>query len=375
MVSELMEETVLHNNEIYNKLCGIVTEHFLSGSSVNGDVRFGQLEINDFSICFGIDVNIESGGESGSKGLYVKIPKANMFLKEQSNRTILPLTDADRKFGEAEYNSLVYISKAWQSDDLNISFVKPLGFIKDYNAIVTRRIFAGDIFKVFRKDDLLGRLHIDNHNNRMHDSLFRIGKALARFHNNSLTDGVFTTMEAQRKIELYCSRLRTFGINSNFLNNIVTGIRKLRNYMCATHLTKTLKGLDIRNILTDNSGHVYILDPGTLKEDYREMDLARFIVTCRILYWGGLFFFLRLCPAQSYEDSFLKGYYDSNEKVSKILIVLIIKELLKHWCMAYTVLQLKPWPKILKNFLRYAYIDPFYKGQINSEFINLARYK
>jgi len=368
MVSELIKETELRdNNEVYKKLCGIVAKQFLSGNGVNGNIRFGELEINNFSICFGAGVN----GESGSKGVYVKIPKADLFLKE--HRTILPLTDADRKFGEAEYNSLVHISKYWQSDDLSISFVQPIGFLKDYNAIVTRRIFAGDIFKVFRKYDLLRKVHINGRNNLMHDSLFRIGKALARFHNTTLTERIFTTGKTQKKIELYCSQLRSRGINGNFLDNIITGIRRLKDYRFNARITTTLKGLDVRNILIDHSGHVFMLDPGKLKEDYREMDLARFIVTCRILYWGGLFFFLRLCPDYSYEDSFLKGYHGSNEKVSKILVVLIIKELLKHWCMAYTVLHLKPWPKIVKVLLRYTYIDPFYKRQIQSELATLDR--
>lgn len=363
-----MKETDLHdNNEVYKKLCGIVTEQFLSGSGVKGDIRFGQLEINDFSICFGISVN----GASDSKGLYVKIPKSDLFLKE--HRTILPLTDADRKFGEAEYSSLVCLSKFWQSEDIGVSFVTPLGFLKDYNAIVTRRIFAGDIFKVFRKYDLLGKLHIGRHNNPMHDFLFRIGMALSRFHKTALTECTFTMEEAIKKIEYYCSQLRSFRVNNKLLDDILRGIRCLKGYRVTTHVTKTLKGLDVRNILTDNSGHVYILDPGKLKEDYREMDLARFIVTCRILYWGGLFFILGLCPDHSYEDNFLKGYYGIDEKVSKIHIVLIIKELLKHWCMAYTVLHLKPWHNAIKGFLRHTYIDPFYKSQIKSEFINLER--
>jgi len=102
------------------------------------------------------------------------------------------------------------------------------------------------------------------------------------------------------------------------------------------------------------------------------MDLARFIVTCRILYWGSILLFLRITPNPSYEESFLNSYYGNNKRPLKVLSILIIKEFIKHWRMAHTVLEMKSWPSPIKNFLKKNYIDPFYKSQINTEIPKLG---
>lgn len=355
-----MNETDFEDNDsIYKKLSITVVNQFFDGND-NGRIKYGPLEINDYSTCFGIN-GIEN---SGTTGLYVKIPKVDLFLKNP--RTILPLTDADRKFAEAEYSSLVHLSKFWQSDDIGVSFVKPISFLKDYNAIITRRIYAKDFFKFFRKDDLAGRLGLNKGNRQIRDVLFRIGTALHRFHKTSLKDDVFRADGVLKKIEYYCACLTAFGISNKFCNNAITKIKGLDDYRIPIQLTKTLKGLDIRNVLIDDSYHIYMLDPGKMKEDCREMDIARFIVTCRILYWGGLIFFLRFSPDKTYEESFLDGYSHCM-KNNKILNILIIKELLKHWYTAHVVLKLKPWPVLLKRFLKCTYINPFYYRQIGCE--------
>lgn len=101
------------------------------------------------------------------------------------------------------------------------------------------------------------------------------------------------------------------------------------------------------------------------------MDLARFITTCRILYWGNILSFFRVIPNPSYEECFVKSYYRNNKRSNKVLSLLIIKELLKHWRMAYIVTGLKSWPSPIKSLLKKVYIDPFYKRQINTELIKL----
>lgn len=81
------------------------------------------------------------------------------------------------------------------------------------------------------------------------------------------------------------------GEKDSFLNDIVKRLARLKDYTVNAHSTRTLKGLDIRNILIDKGGLLRILDPGKMKRDCIEADLARFLVTCRILYWGSMLFF------------------------------------------------------------------------------------
>lgn len=368
VVSKLVSDMDFEGNEqVYKKLSAMVTDQFITKSNIAGNIKCGHLEINDFSICFGIDLF----GDHGPKGFYVKIPKADLYKKEK--KEILPLTDDDRRFAEEEYQSLAYLSQCWESHDLNVGFVKPVGFIKDYNAIVTEKVYATDLFKLFRRRDLIRKLNSDNKNDPMYSILFRIGTALSRFHRNVMKEVKFNPNEMVSKVDNYRSLLKTFGIDHNFLNNIIARLLKFEDYMPPTHITHTLKGLDLRNILIGKEKRVFMLDPGKLKNNYREADLARFLVTCRILYWGSMVFFSGICPDSSYEESFLQGYYGGKERNNKLLAILIIKELFKHWLMAYEALELKKWPGVMKYMVRKIHIDQFYKRQLASEIAGLER--
>jgi len=356
------------NKEVCVELSRTVIEQFIHKKGLYGDMRRGLLEVNDFSVCFGIDVH----GASKYTGIFVKIPKANLVFKKK--KTIMPLTDEDRKFAEAEYNSLTHLVQYWQSEDIKINIIKPLGYLKDFNAIVTERVYGEDFFKLFRKVDILNKFYNNGSNNHVHNSLFNLGMALSRFHKTSLKECVIRIDEISKNIERYCSQLKFFGVSHNFLDSVIEIFCRFQRYSAPTHLTNTLKGLDIRNLIIDKTGKLFLLDPGKLKKYYKEADLARFMITCRILYWGSSLFFLRISPEHTYEKSFAEGYYNNNEKSEATLLKLfLIKELFKHWHMAHTALHLKSWPFILKRFLKYAYIDPFYKKQIGSELSNLRK--
>jgi hypothetical protein len=358
--------SVQDNQQIYERLSRLVARKFLlTDDEFKRNVDYGPLEINDFSICFEVDVI----GRTGPEGIYVKIPKENLYRKGSTN--ILPLTDNDREFAEKEYQSLAYLAKFWRSEDTRVRFVELLGFVKEYNAIITKRVYASNLFKAFRRWDLAGRIKPNGRIDPIHRFLTRIGAALNRFHETSIEYKKFDINNTLSKISLYFLQIQSFGIDSKFVDSISSILETLNGHSATTQFSTTLKGLDIRNVLVDKEGRIFILDPGKIKKDIRETDLARFVVTCRILYWGSVFFFLRLSPKRSYEDSFLQGYYGRRERSNKILGILIIKELLKQWNMAHIALQLKRWGTPAKNIIKQTYINPFFKKQISAEFAKL----
>jgi len=367
MVQGLITNTDMNqNNElIYESLSKKVAEQFFSRNCDQRELKYSQLEINNFSICFGIDTS-----SIGTKGVYVKIPKVDLYLK---NSNIFPLTEEDKRFADQEYQSLRYLAQYWKADDLGISFIKVLGFLREYNAIVTEKIFAKDIYREFRKIDLLNKCGNNGVSDYMRDFISRFGIALSRFHNIKKQESVFEAGSLILKIEKYCGRLKSFKICNYLIDQVLIGVRKLLDYSAPTFKTITLKGLDLRNIFIDCDRHIYLLDPGAMKNDYREADLARFIVTLRLLYWGSPWFFLQFSANKTYEGNLLRGYNDTdNLKVdNKILSAYILKELLKHWHMAYVILNLKPWPLSVKRFLRYSYIDPFYNKQIKAVMLDI----
>ena len=358
-----MDHTALTNKQLYNKLSEYVVDEFFAGDSSLKRIDYGPLEIYCFSICFWVSAT----DYRGQIGVYVKIPKIILYNKE--NERIMPLSDDDRKLAEDEYRSLVHLSRYWHNDDMNVRFVMPLGFLKEYNAIITERFFAKHFFEMFRQFDLKRRFN--KKPDATHHVLSRLGTALSRFHQTSIRECRFNVESTIMKMESCCSQLKSFGIDAEFIDNIESKIKKMNSCKLYTHHANTLKGFDVRQVFIDKEGSVFLLDPGKMKSDYKEMDLARFIATCRILYWGSILFFLRISPDPSYEESFLEAYYGSNKRPVKVLSILTIKELLKHWRMAYTVIGIKSWPSPIKEFLKKTYIDPFYKRQINAELAEL----
>lgn len=355
----------LTNEQIYNELSKYVVDKFLTGVSSLERIECGPLEINCFSVCFGVNAI----SHKDRRGVYVKIPKIILYRRE--NEKIMPLSDDDKELAENEYRALVYLSRYWCNDDLNVRFVQPLGFLKEYNAIITERFYAKHFFEMFRRFDLKRRLKKGT--DSTHLVMARLGKALSKFHQTAIRECKFDVESVLIKMESCCSQLKSFGVAPEFIDKTVLRLRKLNSLKIYTHHTNTLKGFDVRGVFVDKDGIVFMLDPGKMKTDYKEMDLARFIATCRILYWGSILFFLRMSPDISYEESFIRAYYGNNKGQDKILCLLIIKELLKHWRMAYVVLGLKQWPPLIKKSLKRKYIDPFYKWQITVELANLER--
>lgn len=356
---------MLSNVQTYKELVMIVVDKYIGNKNIKKKIECTELEVNDFSICFGIDVI----DHFIPRGVYVKIPKVDLY--KQENKTIMPITLDDRNFAEEEYRSLTHLSQIWRCDDINISFVRPLGFLEEYNAIITERAYGEYLFKAFRRWDLIARMIRGHREDLVNGIMLRIGKALYRFHESSKKESMLRVGRILSKIRSYMPKIASFGVSSQFLKTIEARLASAEDCAIRSQVAKTLKGLDIRNIIIDKAGRLLMLDPGKMKEDVREADLARFLITCRILYWGSMAFFLRLCPNASYEESFLKGYYGGNGRPSKVFNILLVKELVKHWHLAHVALHLKLWPTALKSFLRHSYIDSFYKRQIIAELTKL----
>jgi len=361
-----MNHTDPTNKELYDKLKKYVIAKYLADDIYLQRIDCGPLRINCFSACF--PVNAIS--QQGQRGVYVKIPKIIFYNKEKEK--IVPFSGEDVALAEDEYNSLIYLSRYWRNDDdINVHFVKPLGFLREYNAIITEQFYAKHFFKMYRQYDLKNRFK--KQRNDVHRIMARLGISLNKFHNPLMKECKFNVESVLTKIETCCSQIKSFGVDSNFIDKTVLKLRKVECLDISTHLTSTLKGFDVRQVFVNKDGAIFLLDPGKMKTDYKEMDLARFIATCRILYWGSMLFFLRMSPDISYEESFIQAYYRNGKRLDKVLYILTIKELLKHWRMAYTVLELKQWPLLIKKILKKTYIDPFYKWQINNELVALER--
>ena len=111
--------------------------------------NWGPLEHNGFSITFWINFS----GDDGLSSVYIKIPK--IIYGDKNKGLNYPLKEADLILAKNEYQSLKLLSNSWTSE-YGVTFVKTLGYIEEYNAIITER-FCGDFFfKEFQKYDVKG---------------------------------------------------------------------------------------------------------------------------------------------------------------------------------------------------------------------------
>ena len=220
-------------------------------------------------------------GKNGKESVYVKIPKTILYNKQ--NPGFMPLSRDDINLAKDEYRSLVYLTKYWNNVNTQVRFVKPLAFIKEFNAIITGRIYAEHFFKLFRKYDIQRKLLISKAD-PVSASMTKLGKALARFHNMSSEDTIFKTENILCKMNKYLIELKGYGVDPEYLDKAIKKFRNCEGFTSPTKTAINLKGFDVRQVFIDNSEYLYLLDPGKMKDGYREVDLARFIVTCRILY-------------------------------------------------------------------------------------------
>ena len=350
---------MLTNDQIHKNL----SEYIIKNYFLNSDnIETGPWEVNCFSICFWINATVESK----QRGIYVKIPKVIFYNKD--NESIMPLSEEDKNLAEDEYRSLQYLGKYWLDNETQ--FIKPINFLKEYNAIITERIYGDHFFKILKKSDLKRRFYYPSTSSS--NILKRLAKSLSKFHQLSMIPCKFNFDEYFLKIEKYAIELQSFGVPKHYLDNLFSRLDKAKDWNLDSYQTKTLKGLDVRQVFISGRRDIFILDPGKMKKDYIEADLARFLTTCKILYWGTFYIFLRLSPSHYFAESFIRSYSGNHKLSGRLLNILIIKELLKLWKMAHLITGVRSWPLPIKKTLRRIYIDPFYKGQINIELTTLG---
>jgi len=350
---------MLTNNQIHKNLSEYIIKNYFSNSD---NIEIGPWEVNCFSICFWINAVVGSK----QRGIYVKIPKVIFYNKD--NESIMPLSKRDKILAEDEYNSLQNLGKHWLDNETH--FIKPINFLREYNAIITERIYGNHFFKILRKSDLKRRFFYPSTTSS--NIIKRLATSLSKFHQLSMIPCKVNLDKHFVKIEKYSSELQSFGVSKHYLDNLFSRLSKVKDWNLNSYQTNTLKGFDVRQVFINEGRDIFVLDPGKIKKDYIEADLARFITTCKILYWGTLLIFIRLSPKNFFTEFFIKSYSANNKLSGQLLNFLIIKELLKFWRMAHIITNVRAWPSPIKKTLRKIYIDPFYKGQINTELTTLG---
>lgn len=328
---------------------------------------FGPLEVNQFSVCFRmLPVNPEHAG------LYVKIPKHDFCL--QDPHEIFPLTTADRRMGLGEFKSLRCLEEYWGKDADGVTpFVKAVGYEIDYNAVVTRAVVGQDAYPMFvRWASRAAQGNVETEE-RFVEVLRSIAQPLGVFHGHFAEKAPVECEDVLKKIRTISTELEACGVDDRFLKETMDCLGGKVHVEAFATRTQTLKGLDIRNVLWSSTGAI-LIDPGARKSDWAEADLARFLVTLKLLFWGSFQFLGGTTPLPSFQKAFLDAYEGVRGPFRpRLLTLLTIKELFKHWRMAYVAVTIKGWPAYLERMASRWYVDRFYKSQVLAHLSTLAQ--
>lgn len=347
------------NEAIQKDLARLVVKE-IAGDFDLANVKIGRLATNYFSFVFSIEVS----NSQGVQKVFVKIPKEDL---RRNSKLALPISIADRLLAKAEADNLRIMADQWHADDLAVSWVCLRGEIPEYNAILTDAVDADEALIVFRRFDLRRRFGCIRDRDRLRAAMARLGAALGRFHDTNSRMTVFRIDKAIPKLDRYCRAIES-SVHSPVLAEVRQTLHSIAGLEIGAVEVPTLKGIDIRNVLMDKQDRIFLLDPGRLKRTCREADLARFIMTYRILYWGSGLFLLGLLPDSQAEEALLDAYYSNSTPPSqKLLSFFLIKEQLKHWHTALDSLQMLQWPVPLKRIISATYVNPFYKRQLTKE--------
>ena len=348
------------NETVRQRLARLVVEDITGLPFDMSNAAIGPLVTNYFSFIFSIEANTRGNTQK----VFVKIPKEDL---RQRSKSILPISPPDRRMAEDEVESLSMLADQWHSEDMSVSWVRLRNYFPQYNAIVTDAAAGMDAFSVFRRLDLRRLCGSKRDGIRLRAAMKRLGAALGRFHQGHARNAVFQVDKAMPKLARYCHELGE-SVGSPMPGHVIQALKSIGDLEIEAIEVPTLKGIDIRNILMDEKDRLFMFDPGRMKGICREADLARFIMTYRILYWGSGLFLLGLRPDSRSEDAFLTAYYSHGAPPSpKLLSIFLIKEQLKHWHTAMDSLCRLPWSMHLKRLVAAIYVNPFYNRQLAVE--------
>lgn len=342
---------------VRERIADIVADRFF-GDVARSDLVVGELEYRYWSICIPFDASIR--GER--RGIYVKIPK-----QRTKNMSVMPFSEQDRKLALYEFGSLETLQKEWPADSESVSFVRPLVFLEEYNAIVLERAYGAELSDTLKRS-ALGKVMFPWRQLRSEQKMLsRIGVALGRFHRATKTTEPLDGNRIIEKIRGYLRRLvEEASINESLARRILETAERLADIATPGYASSTLNGLRLHSFLIENGGAIKGLDPGKSRAGPPQQDLARMVVSLRSLFWGKPWSPLAN-PNPAFEKAFLSGWGSVNDLNRPMLSLCIIKQLLRDWLVALEDIPFKKWSDPKKRWAKRLYIDPPLRSNIRRE--------
>jgi len=339
--------------QIDHRVRTMLATWFPSTAGSGTEAERGQVEVDYWSISYRLT--------SVQHSVFVKIPKMDMYQTEIAS--ILKDPKA-RQSAQTEFDGFTRIHRIKDWPD-GCSTVRPLAFIEEFNALLTEFTPSVDLFKQCRRlePQILPKSEFSQ---RVQKSLRHCGEWLDRFQGSN-EDKSEIQVDSQQLLEdilAWAAQIDTLCVCPNQLHAL---LRRLKQSTWSQELprSRNCEGFEVRNIIVDQAGTVRLVDPGNVSWSSGLEDVAHFLVSLTMLYWGTPVLWMGIPLAETYRRSFLEGWAQNRSKVSlPILAWFETRELFRQWLDAYKVLERKPYPDFLRKFLRFAYVDAFFLNRI-----------
>jgi len=178
--------------------------------------------------------------------------------------------------------------------------------------------------------------------------LRRVAHALAGYHGATARSG---PVDVARMVTKLQEKTRQLGVSSPAAWSL-----SLRQQ---SRLVPGIRGFEIRNMLSAGT-KILLFDPGRLRLEPPEADLARFLVSLRLIAWGTSLFVVGL-KTRWIEAAFLDAYRESHPIDEDWLRFLVTREVLWNWETSREALAVRPWPGYLRSLVRAAYLEPGFR--------------
>tara|TARA_B100000989_G_C19485206_1_gene447076 strand:+ start:142 stop:1206 length:1065 start_codon:yes stop_codon:yes gene_type:complete len=333
--------------------------HLLFKKKINElNYKVGDWEINDFSCVFSLSLLNEEKNK-----FHIKIPRVNITFS-----AIDLIKSDDVEMAKNEYKSLQFLQENWP-DKYSIKFIEPIVYIEKYNAIVSKTFIGTDFFLNVRKYDIRNKFFNTQIPTKIQNQLKNISNTIFSYHKISITNNQIRNTEIillKVKIKKIISELMEQSVSQDCFKILLEYISTQDDNFKNITYASTLKGLDIRNILINLDNEICMLDPGKLKIEPEVAGIARYLVTCEMIYWGTIYFFFHFKLSNKLLSTIKSPYQNIGKSNRNLLKLYLIKEYCKHWKQAYHNIDLKKrWPNIFRACMKYFYVDRFFNKEIN----------
>lgn len=268
--------------------------------------------------------------------------------KPRSQSSIDPGTAAQdpelQAAAKREWKSLTYLNEKTSAPECPLNTVPPVTYISSINGFVTRKVNGNDLWRMVREPRF-------GPSERNLELFYTIGRGLGYL--------VDATKNGSGAIPTTVASVGRPSLDQS--------IRNVLQRYSEFPIDKSLimRTFDIRDIVVDHGGRIYLMDPGDLREVFQYEPAAGFLATLRNLNRGtpGIPTYRTI---NHYEQAFVRGFSEAFPCSYELLLLFLIVRLAGSYERVLRRVDRTRLPAFVKPPLRHLWLQRSYHREIQA---------